>query len=174
MSTIDDARVFLVLMAARLVGDYVYAWGGDAPEEGGFDCSGFVCRALTQTARAWPELYDGERRTAAGLYGWYDEQGCPDFEDAGALRPGCLLFYRRPGRRIHHVALHAVTVPPVLLGERARPAGPIAFEAGGAGSGAVTPRAALERAAGIRLRASDHHPGAEWVAKDPFRLLCPQ
>jgi cell wall-associated NlpC family hydrolase len=36
-----NARVFLVLMAARMVGDYLYSWGGEEADEGGFDCSGF-------------------------------------------------------------------------------------------------------------------------------------
>ena len=29
MRDVTDARVFLLLMAARMVGDYLYAWGGE-------------------------------------------------------------------------------------------------------------------------------------------------
>lgn len=47
-----NARVFLLLMAARMVGDYLYSWGGEEAREGGFDCSGFASIALMQTARA--------------------------------------------------------------------------------------------------------------------------
>ena len=37
-----NARVFLLMMAARMVGDYLYSWGGEEAAEGGFDCSGFA------------------------------------------------------------------------------------------------------------------------------------
>ena len=49
MSDHMNARVFLLLMAARMVGDYLYSWGGEETEEGGFDCSGFASVALMQT-----------------------------------------------------------------------------------------------------------------------------
>jgi hypothetical protein len=40
-----NARLFLVLMAARKVGDYLNSWGGEEADDGGFDCSGFgFCR----------------------------------------------------------------------------------------------------------------------------------
>ncbi len=48
MSDHMDARVFLLLMAARMVGDYLYAWGGEEADEGGFDCSGFASAASLQ------------------------------------------------------------------------------------------------------------------------------
>lgn len=41
-----DARVFLLLMAGRMVGDYLYSWGGEDAGEGGFDCSGFASSKL--------------------------------------------------------------------------------------------------------------------------------
>ncbi len=167
-----DARVFLLLMSARLVGDHLYAWGGEASAEGGYDCSGFASVVLDQTARAWPGLYGGGRTTAAGLYSYFNRHGCPDLTDTDDLAPGCLVFYRRPGRRIHHVAIHAALVPDVKLDGGRREVGPIAFESGGSGSAATSPRAALRASAGIRLSASDYHgAGVEWVAKDPFHLL---
>jgi len=39
-------------MAARMVGDYLYSWGGEEAEEGGFDCSGLLSIALMQAATA--------------------------------------------------------------------------------------------------------------------------
>jgi len=176
MSEVIDARVFLLLMAARMVGDYLYAWGGEEAGEGGFDCSGFASVALMQTARAWPVLYDGGRTTASGLYKYFDNKHCSDITRIEDLKPGCLVFYRRPGKRIHHIAIHATTVPPIRLekggGNRPVEVGPVAFESGGSGSAATTPRAALAASAGVRLTASDSHGrGVKWVAKDPFVLL---
>jgi cell wall-associated NlpC family hydrolase len=166
-----DARVFLVLMAGRMVGDYLYSWGGEEADEGGFDCSGFVSVALMQAARAWPKLYDGGRSTAQGLYDYYDRppRRCPDITDIELLKPGCLVFYRKPGAKMHHVAIHAVNVPNMRLHDRTMEVGPVAFESGGGGGRTDSLRAALCSAAGVRLTASDRHgEGVEWVAKDPF------
>lgn len=168
-----DARVYLILMAARMVGDYVYSWGGEEIGEGGFDCSGFTSVVLMQTARAWPKLYTGGRNTASGLYEYYDKRDCPDISEVADLRPGCLVFYRRPGKGIHHIALHTTTVPPVTLksGKQVE-VGPIALESGGGNSSCTSPRAALRRSAGVRITASDFQSSdVEWVAKDPFLLL---
>lgn len=169
-----DARVFLLLMAARMVGDYLYSWGGEEADEGGFDCSGFVSVALIQTARAWPKVYDGGRSTAQGLYDYYDRgpHPCPDIVALELLKPGCLVFYRRPRAKMHHVAIHAVNVPDIRLGDRRLEVGPVAFESGGGGSKTDSPRAALCSSAGVRLTASDQHgAGVLWVAKDPFVRL---
>lgn len=167
-----DARVFLILMAARMVGDYLYSWGGETADEGGFDCSGFASVALMQASRAWPQLYEGSRQTAAGLYTYFDQRGCPDIQSVEDLMPGCLVFYHRPGKRIHHVAIHVTNVPSITLKSQQLQVGPIAFESGGTGSSATSPRAALLLSAGVRVTASDHHgTGVEWVGKDPFILL---
>ena len=167
-----DARVFLLMMAARMVGDYLYAWGGEEADEGGFDCSGFTSIALMQTARAWPDLYDGGRSTARGLYRYYEKRGCPDIVKVKQLKPGCLLFYRHPGKSIHHIAIHAATVPDLLIDGRAMKVGPIAFESGGGGSKTTSPRAALRQSAAVRVTASNYHgKNVEWVAQDPFALL---
>jgi cell wall-associated NlpC family hydrolase len=167
-----DARVFLIMMAARMVGDYLYSWGGEEADEGGFDCSGFVSVALLQTARAWPGVYDGGRQTAAGLYAYFHQRDCPDITRSDDLKPGSLLFYRKPGKKFHHVAIHATNVPDIRVGNASLPVGPIAFESGGGGSRTTSPREALARSAGVRLTASDQHgSNVEWVAKDPFLLL---
>lgn len=172
MRDVTDARVFLLLMAARMVGDYLYSWGGEESDEGGFDCSGFASIALMQTARAWPVLYDGGRSTARGLYSYFDRRGCADIERSQDLTPGSLVFYRRPGGRIFHVAIHATNVPEINLESGSVKVGPVAFESGGGDSTSSSPRAALRKSAGVRLTASDYHgAGVEWVAKDPFVLL---
>jgi len=172
MSEEMNARVFLLLMAARMVGDYVYSWGGEEADEGGFDCSGFASITLMQTARAWPKLYNGGRSTAQGIYTYFKKRGCPDITKVKDLKPGCLVFYRRPGRRIHHIAIHAVDVPKLDQKQGKVPVGPVAFESGGGGSKTTSPRAALRRSSGVRLTASDYHgQGVQWVAKDPFLLL---
>ncbi len=172
MSEPLDARVFLLMMSARMLGDYLYSWGGEEADEGGFDCSGFVSIALMQTARAWPGLYDGGRSTARGLYRYYDRKGCPDITKLKDLKPGCLVFYYRPEKSIHHIAIHATDVPPLRIGARELPVGPIAFESGGGGSKTTSPRAALRKSAAVRVTASDFHgTGVKWKAKDPFLLL---
>jgi cell wall-associated NlpC family hydrolase len=164
--------VFLLLMAARMVGDYLYSWGGEESDEGGYDCSGFASIALMQTARAWPVLYDGGRSTARGLYSYFDGRGCADITRVNDLEPGALVFYRRPGGRIFHVAIHAANVPHINLEQGNVKVGPVAFESGGGDSTSSSPRAALRKSAGVRLTASDYHgTGVEWVAKDPFVLL---
>ena len=171
MSAQENARAAVILYGARLVGDYLYAWGGDGSTEGGYDCSGYVCRVLTDAARSWPTLYDGQRRTAQGLADYYGGtgRGLAAVATVDALRPGMVVFYRRPGASIHHVALHAVTLPP--LGGKVE-VGPVGFEAGGSGSAATSPRAALLASATVRLTASDYHgQGAEWFALDPCSLI---
>ena len=170
-----NARVFLLLMAARMVGDYLYSWGGEEADEGGFDCSGFVSIALMQTARAWPRVYTGGRSTAQAIYTYYNKRECPDITAVKDLKPGCLVFYRRPGKRIHHVAIHAADIPPINQKQGNLRVGPVAFESGGGGSKTTSPRAALKSSAGVRLTASDFHgTGVQWVAKDPFLLLSQQ
>lgn len=179
MDKITDARVFLIMMAARKVGHALYAWGGEAETEGGYDCSGFVSHILTETNRAWPGIYTGGRLTAKNIYRHFDKLGCPDIKKVSDLKPGCVVFYHhrdKTPRSSTHVALHVTNVPDmhILHGNSAFTAdvGPVAIEAGGSGSEARTPRAALRRSATIRVTATDVH-GAEqvWVAKDPFFYL---
>jgi hypothetical protein len=176
-----DARAFLILMGARKVGNYLYAWGGDAGEEPGLDCSGFVTSILADTNRAWPGLYTGGRTTAKALYKWFDDRGLPDIEKTEDLTPGSIVFYHNKSKTpasIFHVALHVTNAPDIRLKQGlnntfvSMPVGPIAFEAGGSGSDAIHPRAALIKSATVRITASDEHGrDVKWVAKDPFVLL---
>ena len=153
-------------------GDSTYSWGGEGAHEGGYDCSGYACTALMEAARPWPDLYDGGRTTAQGLLDYYKRRGCAESCELDDLAPGCLAFYRRPGRRIHHVAIHATSVPTIRLDQGEVEFGPMAFESGGGGSTTTSPRQALLRSAGVRMTATDYHGrGVEWVAVDPFALL---
>ena len=179
MASVTDARVFLIMMGARKVGSALYAWGGETEVEGGYDCSGFVSHILTETNRAWPGLYAGGRQTAKGIYRHYDKLGCPDIRRVDDLKPGCVVFYfnrdKTPAQSATHVALHVANVPDMHIAHGnsvfTADVGPIAFEAGGAGSKATSPRAALKKSATIRVTATDTHGGQAWVAKDPFSYL---
>jgi hypothetical protein len=169
-----DARVALCVLAARESGDHLYIWGGDRADEGGFDCSGFICDLLMKANRLWPGIYIGGRTTAHLIHHYYDELGVPDIEDVDELLPGSIMFYRKRGElRFFHTALHVCTLGEFSLanGDTA-PIGPIAIESGGAGPFSTSPRDALRASAGVRMTASDSHGrGVEWVAKDPFAVL---
>ncbi len=179
MASVTDARVFLVMMGARKVGSALYAWGGESEVEGGYDCSGFVSHILTETNRAWPGIYTAGRQTAKGIYKFFDKVGCPDIKKVSDLKPGCVVFYfdrdKTPARSATHVALHVTNVPDMHIAHGnsvfTADVGPVAFEAGGAGSKATSPRAALRKSATIRVTATDTHGGQAWVAKDPFSYL---
>ena len=175
MDSLTDARVFLIMMGARKIGSALYAWGGESEAEGGYDCSGFVSHILTETNRAWPGIYTAGRQTAKGIYRHYHKLGCPDIKKVSDLTPGCVVFYHdrdKTPRSTTHVALHVTNVPDmhILQGASSFTAdvGPVAFEAGGAGAAARSPRAALPKSATIRVTATDLHGGQAWVAKDPF------
>lgn len=172
MST-ENARVAMCLLAQREVGSSLYWWGGDGVsgrKELGRDCSGLVCGVLTDLALAFPDIYAGGRRTAQGIYDYYDDLGLPDITETQKLRPGSLVFFNHTGRKIHHIKIHLAVVPDLQLGG-AHAFGPIAVDSGGGGSDTVSPRRALERAAQVRFSASDLHASAMWRAKDPFALL---
>ena len=74
----ENARVAMCLLAQREVGSSLYWWGGDGVsgrKELGRDCSGLVCSILADLALAYPVLYDGQRRTARGIYDYFDALG---------------------------------------------------------------------------------------------------
>lgn len=170
MST-SDARTLFCLAAvdSPLL---PYRWGGESPEEGGYDCSGRVSDRLAFAARFYPDLYDGARRTAAGLRSYYLDRGCIPIEKPSNLVPGCLTFHAMTGKAPHHVRIHLVTLP-LFHGEHGleEAVGPVACEYGGAGSDATTFRKALMRGAGFQLVASDRPNGEWWGAIDPFAVL---
>jgi hypothetical protein len=161
--SIEDARVALCLDAWDRRGP-VYLWGRR-------DCSKVVSDALASVARAWPTLYDGKRRTAAGLRDYYLERGCGPIDTPGLLKPGCLVFLARPQQRVHHVRLHLVTVPPAGLEGGLQEVGPVSVEAGGGDSDNVTPRRSLMEGATVRVIASDRPGGGWWQALDPFEVM---
>lgn len=167
----EDARVLFCLAAvdSPLL---PYRWGGESPEEGGYDCSGRTCDRLTFVSRFYPSLYDGQRRTAATLRSFFLDRGCLPIINPRDLRPGCLTFHAQAGRPPHHVRVHLMTLP-AFLGEHGleEPVGPVACEYAGAGSEATTFRKALMRAAGFQLVASDRPNGDWWQALDPFQNL---
>jgi len=168
-----NARVFFLLVATRVVADDRYAVSGEGQDERGSDGNGFALTALAHTARAWPTLYDGDRRSAHDLYWYYEERGCPDITDARRLTPGCLVFFRTPADAgtFRHIAIHATTVPMVSLHGEMIEIGPLGFEAGPNGTDTDSPRRAWLQSAGIRLTATGPHSNTEFVAKDPFVLL---
>jgi hypothetical protein len=169
-----DARVALCVLAARESGDHLYIWGGESSDEGGFDCSGFVCDLLMRANHLWPGIYTSGRTTAHSLYEYYSRKSVYDITDVDNLVPGSIVFYRRSlESRIFHVALHVFNLDEFILSNgRTVPIGPMAIESGGAGSYSKTPRDALRASAGVRMTASDYHgEHVKWVAKDPFTLL---
>lgn len=166
MITHLDARVAFILAAQREFG-MLYLWGGESRKEGGHDCSGLVCSALSAVARSWPELYDGQRRSSSGLFAYFTGRGCEPIEPPWP--PGSLVFFHpSTGGRVYHVLIHAMTVP-ALDGRLA--VGPVGIEAGGGGSRNVSPRASLLRPAGVRWTASDIHGPAARRVLDPFEVL---
>lgn len=171
---IVDARVALCVLTARESGDHLYIWGGDRADEGGFDCSGFVCDLLMRANRLFPGIYMGGRTTAHLLHKYYTDRHLPQVDDVDELVPGSILFYRKRGEtRFFHTALHICNLDEFNLvnGDTAL-IGPIAIESGGAGSFSTSPREALKVSAGVRMTASDSHGrGVEWVGIDPFALL---
>lgn len=169
--TVADARVLFILLAARKASSQLlYAWGGEDIDEGGMDCSGLVSEVLRETARAYPSLYDGQRRTAEGIAGYYAGRGVArkPWDDVSPP-PGALCFFGKP--RIYHIKIHLCVVPDIELDAGLAEVGPLAIDSGGAGSDATNPRTALLRAAGVRLSASDWHgqSRAQWL--DPFETV---
>ena len=169
-----DARVAFCVLTARGSGDSLYIWGGDRADEGGFDCSGFVCDLLMRANRLWPGIYAGGRTTAHLLHKYYVDAGAAAITDIEELMPGSILFYRMRGElRYFHTALHICSLDEYnLINGSTAEIGPIAIESGGAGSFSTSPREALKASAGVRMTASDAHGrGVEWVGLDPFSLL---
>ena len=172
MPTRQDARSYLVLYATRLLGR-PYMWGGESEAEGGDDCSGFVHEVLVALARHWPDLYDGERRSAAGLFGYFVNRGVATKGRVPDLVPGMAVFWHKQDA-IVHVRLHLATLPPMTaVGDHdLLPVGPVGIESSGGGPDVTSPRAALKATAGVRFCATDtYRGGTAWVALDFLSLI---
>ena len=70
-----------------------YLWGGNGPQDGGFDCSGLTTAAYAAAGITLP-------RTAHTQF-----HAGPRVPDEQSLQPGDLVFYGTPAR-IHHVGLY--------------------------------------------------------------------
>lgn len=163
---VADARALTVALFLMPRLGQPYVWGGDGGKELGFDCSGLQCAVLSESDVLYPGLYDGQRRTAAGLLAYYVGRRLVPSADLDKLMPGCLLFYSRRGSAPHHVAMHVARMPLSKGGT------PICVEAGGAGSNASTFAGALRASGSVRLSDSDWHgDGIEWGFVDPFALI---
>jgi len=149
----ENARAYGILVAdqMRAYGS-VYRWGGQDLQDG-LDCSGFVVEWLREVMEKFPEIYDGQDRSAQDLFIYFVARG------SGGLAPGSLICYGDPA---HHIAIHICSLPGGTN---------YAIESGGAGSGATSDAAALGRSAGIRFTDSFKHGSASWVAVDPFLLV---
>lgn len=70
-----------------------YRWGGDGPEEGGFDCSGLTHAAYQAAGISLP-------RTAQTQY-----QAGPHLAPGSPLAPGDLVFFGTSPRHVTHVGI---------------------------------------------------------------------
>jgi cell wall-associated NlpC family hydrolase len=90
--TPGTAALIAVTFARRQLGT-PYVWGGDGPNDGGFDCSGLTTAAYAAAGIHLP-------RTAQAQY----DRG-PRLPAGTPLAPGDLVFYGTPGH-IHHVGIY--------------------------------------------------------------------
>lgn len=70
-----------------------YAWGGNGPQDGGFDCSGLTAAAYGAAGITLPRTADAQFRTG------------PRVRNEQPLLPGDLVFYGTAAH-IHHVGLY--------------------------------------------------------------------
>lgn len=71
-----------------------YVWGGNGPQDGGFDCSGLTTAAYHAAGITLP-------RTAHTQF-----NAGPHVPNTQPLQPGDLVFYGNPNTKIHHVGLY--------------------------------------------------------------------
>jgi cell wall-associated NlpC family hydrolase len=91
-SAVSAARVLPT--AERYLG-VPYRWGGTSPETG-FDCSGFVQHVFAKHGTRLPRTSRQQASSGQRLRPVW-----------AALRPGDLVMFAEPGRRISHVAIYA-------------------------------------------------------------------
>jgi cell wall-associated NlpC family hydrolase len=83
-----DAAAKAVAFARHQLG-VPYLWGGDAPAEGGFDCSGLTRAAYATAGITTPRTADLQWRAG------------PTIPTGQPLQPGDLLFYGTPAKATH-------------------------------------------------------------------------
>ncbi|MGH3857981.1 MAG: NlpC/P60 family protein [Pseudonocardiaceae bacterium] len=71
-----------------------YVWGGNGPQNGGFDCSGLTTAAYAAAGVTLPRTAEAQFRAG------------PRVPDGQPLLPGDLVFYGSANGRIHHVGLY--------------------------------------------------------------------
>lgn len=82
----------ILSIAAKYVGT-PYVWGGESVQEGGFDCSGYICVVLNESDIKCP------RDTAQGYFNRFKKNRIYN-KEAGAL-----LFFGKSINEITHVAI---------------------------------------------------------------------
>ena len=88
----NEAAVRAIAFAHAQIG-VPYVWGGNGPDDGGFDCSGLTTAAYATAGINLP-------RTAHTQY-----HATTRISEA-KLQPGDLVFYGNPNTKIHHVGLY--------------------------------------------------------------------
>lgn len=71
-----------------------YVWGGNGPQDGGFDCSGLTTAAYHAAGITLPRTAHTQFNTG------------PRVPNTQSLMPGDLVFYGNPNTKIHHVGLY--------------------------------------------------------------------
>jgi peptidoglycan hydrolase CwlO-like protein len=69
-----------------------YVWGGSSPQPG-FDCSGFTSYVYRHFGVSLPRVSAAQATVGTAVA-------------ASDLQPGDLVFFKKPGRRIHHVGIY--------------------------------------------------------------------
>jgi cell wall-associated NlpC family hydrolase len=94
-SRVPTASAARVLPTAERYLGVPYRWGGTSPKTG-FDCSGFVQYVFAKHGTRLPRTSREQASSGQRLRAVWS-----------ALRPGDLVLFAEPGRRISHVAIYA-------------------------------------------------------------------
>lgn len=91
-TAVGNSASNIVNAATKYIGT-PYVWGGESPEEGGMDCSGFVYNALKDAG------YKIGRTTAQGYRGYGNTVSKSE------MQPGDLVFYGN-GNKASHIGIY--------------------------------------------------------------------